>query len=205
MKGFGSDKRKDEYIASRILAKRCVADFSASSHADWQIERSRNGAPVLSSSNGKSGDLRISISHSEDYCAVAVSTQAVGVDVQFNQSTERWCRLRKTVFSHEELARIDGLPADSQAIAYGEIWALKEARAKFTEKGLQIRSDRNTSFVLADDDNNKTPITVGDYQALTVNLDSHTLAVYSDVLPELANYEEMRSLPHKRWRVVTDA
>jgi phosphopantetheinyl transferase len=194
MQQFASTKRRDEYAASRVLAKQCAAEFTDSRPEDWYIERSQTGAPKLCRHGQAEQNLHISISHSKFYCAATVANHAIGLDLQFIETLERWRAIETRVFSSSELTAIKSLPNDLQSRAYSEIWALKEAHGKFNGQGLQIRSIRNCSFICAED------VTQG-FQALTINLGSHMLAIFTGNLAELTKQQAVLCKDIKAWRI----
>ena len=89
-------------------------------------------------------DLRLSLSHSGELIAVALSRRAVGVDIE-------WSRPRKLlqrpgeVFSSSEAARLQALPESQRQDAFYTLWTLKEAACKAA--GLSLwECLRSTSF-----------------------------------------------------------
>jgi 4'-phosphopantetheinyl transferase len=194
--GFGSIKRRNEYTASRVLAKQCLAEFTLSEPAAWHIGRSETGAAKAWRGGHGDQNISVSISHSEFYCAVAIANRPIGLDLQFIEPLERWRAIENKVFSDIELAAIKNYPTNFQSKAYCEIWALKEAHGKYHEHGLQIRGSRNISFIALED-------AAQNLQALSMNLGSYILAIYADKLSALKGQQGALSSGLKAWQVQT--
>jgi phosphopantetheinyl transferase len=184
-------------MASRVLAKQCAAEFSSSKAEDWRVERSETGVPSLCYDGQIAQKLHVSISHAKGYCAVAVANGPNGVDLQFKEPLQRWRGIESKVFSLIELAAIKRQPDNLQSAAYSEIWALKEAHGKFHEHGLKIQGTRNISFICTADHEAKSLV------ALSIQLESHVLAIYADNLFEFSKLQLASSHNKmlKAWRV----
>jgi phosphopantetheinyl transferase len=109
---FNNEKRKKEYLASRLLLK----DIAPNT----KITYNEYSAPELE--NGK----HISISHSKDLVAIIFSKQKVGLDIE--QISEKPLRLSSKFISdntHQNLTK-------EKATL---IWCVKEAIFKWDQKG----------------------------------------------------------------------
>lgn len=85
------------------------------------------------------GNYHFNISHSDTLVAVALSTQAVGIDIQRIKSPKP--SLIERVCSEEEQVWLSGLPEDKIAQGFTALWTGKEAIQK--ESGEGIGSGRN--------------------------------------------------------------
>ncbi|MCR5417802.1 MAG: 4'-phosphopantetheinyl transferase superfamily protein [Lachnospiraceae bacterium] len=98
------------------------------------------GRPYLTGEDGGTKDLpRISISHSGDYVAVAISDREVGVDIQKRRSVRE--SLTDRVMSPEEKREYDRLcseDAGSEAAReyFLSVWTAKEAVSKMDGRGI---------------------------------------------------------------------
>ena len=109
---FNNEKRKKEYLASRLLLKDIAQKI--------KITYSEYGAPTLE--NGK----HISISHSKNLVAIIFSKQKVGLDIE--TISEKPLRLSSKFISkdvHQNLT-------EEKATL---IWCVKEAIFKWHQKG----------------------------------------------------------------------
>ena len=106
-----SDKRRLEIVASRYLFKYLCGD------AYETIVHDENGRPYI-----KSGSRKISISHTGNYVAVAVSTFDVGIDIE--TITGRAYRLKSRFLSDTEIGNIDNNNFEVDAVVR---WSAKES------------------------------------------------------------------------------
>ena len=91
----------------------------------------------------KDSPLFLSISHSADYIAVAVSRVEVGVDVQRHRKCHEGSISRR-FFHFEEAVFISRNPT-----AFFDVWAAKESYVKYTGEGI-VSGFRNFSVVGAE-------------------------------------------------------
>jgi len=118
-----SEKRKKEFLASRILIKKLVADNS-------EIIYNNLGKPFI-----KNSKKHISISHSANFVAVIVSDKRVGIDIE--QSTRNIDRVATRFLHSRELEFIESMK--NKQLAKILYWAAKEAIFKCSEfQGIQF-------------------------------------------------------------------
>ena len=123
MTSFKSQTRQKEWLCTRLLLKFIEGDNAT-------IEYSSNGAPILLHS-----DKHISISHSGDFVAIALSTQQVGLDVQV--INDKPLRLKSRFLSHREMTL---LKSDEDVEGAVKLWCAKEAVYKLQgNKGVSFR------------------------------------------------------------------
>ena len=109
---FKTEKRKKEFLASRLL----LQEFSPNT----SISYNQFGAPELS--NGKN----ISISHCKEIVAIIISDQQVGMDIE--QISEKALKLATKFISDKNLENLNKEKATL-------IWCIKEAVFKWHQKG----------------------------------------------------------------------
>ena len=113
-----SEKRKAEYLATRIL-------FQELLNIKPEISYHKSGKPEL-----KNIHKKISISHSSDFVVVLISDKIVGIDIE--NTSRNISKIANRFLSNPELEYIQKLE-DSQlaAILY---WSAKEAIFKCTDE-----------------------------------------------------------------------
>ena len=109
---FKTEKRKKEFLASRLLLKEIMPNT--------KIAYNEFGAPELSN-----GDY-ISISHSKNLVAVIICTKKVGLDIE--QISGKALRLSSKFVSEKNLKNLSKEKATL-------IWCCKEAVFKWHQKG----------------------------------------------------------------------
>ena len=136
--------------------------------ADHEVVYDTNGKPLL-----KNGDY-ISITHSFDYAAVAVSKENIGIDLEYKR--DKVMRLQAKFCNKEEL---EALPLDQtlQIDYLTEIWSVKEALYKMCDS-------RSLSFardITVEVSSKEARIEQGDFIAYfryrTYNLDDYVFVV----------------------------
>ncbi len=112
-------------------------------------------------------DIHISISHSKDYACVAISDDAVGVDVQHCRAGNP--NVAKRYFEQNEYRKI--INCDDWRVAFYQYWVLKESYLKATGYG----------FIYG---MNSFSIDIDDFEATYQKLGYHF-----KILPIAANYQ----------------
>lgn len=108
---FHSDKRKKEFICSRLLLKEY--------NPNLQISYSENGSPILSN------EKFISISHSVNLIIIAISKNNIGVDIQEISDKS------KKLFSKFGNAHHTNLSKEKCTL----VWGIKESVFKYHKIG----------------------------------------------------------------------
>ncbi|MBQ3933566.1 MAG: 4'-phosphopantetheinyl transferase superfamily protein [Elusimicrobiaceae bacterium] len=128
-KHFAVEKRAKEWLAGRYAVKQLASEFFNLPLKKLQVKNAKNGAPVLQAVGGN--QLTISITHSGDYAAAAISLTGdlIGVDVEkIEQRSKDWS---EQYFAKEEL-----IANDNSYLT--ELWAKKEAVLKLLGLGLTV-------------------------------------------------------------------
>ena len=107
-----SEKRKKEYLASRLLINEIIPNTA--------ITYNEFGAPELENDN------HISISHSRGLVSIIISEQQVGIDIE--EVSEKTLRLALKFVSAKNLTHLTKEKATL-------IWCIKEAAFKWHQKG----------------------------------------------------------------------
>lgn len=115
--GFVAERRKREFLASRILLHKLVNE-------DAEILYNESGKPAL-----KNSSQHISISHSSDVACVFISEKQIGIDVE--QTSRKIDRIATRFLHPKEQDFIAGLQNQQEAKVL--FWAAKEAIFKCTE------------------------------------------------------------------------
>lgn len=134
---------------ARFLVAHALARIVAAEHAATgpQLIRYRGGAGASPGTKPRfedaAADLELSISHSGERAAVALSRiVAVGVDVERigSQAAER--PLVESVLEPTEQDELGALPESTRAWAFSRYWTRKEAILKATGDGLSVSPRR---------------------------------------------------------------
>ncbi len=134
---FEDDKKRT--VAGEMLIRRAVAELFDMSENELLISESENAKPYI-----ENADVQFNISHSKDLVVCAVSSRAVGIDVEKIRPVN--LSISKRVCSEKELDYIFGrAPFESDfsltndeeiLIRFFELWTKKEAYAKCIGTGI---------------------------------------------------------------------
>jgi phosphopantetheinyl transferase len=125
---FKIDKRRNDWALGRYALKKLLKEQTGLDFKRWTVDTAESGAP-FALSDGKTTNLRVSISHSNGYGAACFSlTNKVGIDIELiEERSKAWAEM---CFTKTELAR----GADAEYLT--ELWAKKEAVSKILNIGL---------------------------------------------------------------------
>ena len=120
-------KRKLEWSASRFLMQQ-VLDIDI----EAKLRKDTYGKPFLLQE-----DVHISISHSHDYSAIAISPKVIGIDIQLE--LDKISRIAHKFISDEEHSFIE---ENKKIIYYHSIWGAKESMYKaYGRKHVEFKCD----------------------------------------------------------------
>ncbi len=138
---FRIDKRKKEYLGSRLAVKNLIADCCPVSpnarFSEVEVVKEDSGVPHVDV-NGERLAGHLSLSHSQGWFFCAYSPQEIpfGVDIEFIEA--RPADFIADYFTEEEIQRIHAEPPATQALIATLNWSAKEAVLKALSKGLSL-------------------------------------------------------------------
>lgn len=114
---------------------------------------------------------KFSISHSGDYCVLAVSGNEVGVDIE--KISPAHLNVAKRVFTEEEIAYVNG---DSEK--FFALWTMKESISKAVGKGMLIHF--NGFSVLPVLDGSSVSVENGNFYGKNLTFKGYSLSACTD-------------------------
>lgn len=140
-RGFTHTRRRRSWLAGRALILEALSRHSGTTDAAGL--RTDDSGGVLY----KDGELKLSLSHSQELVGVALSTARVGLDLEWPRPRPALAAVARQ-FSPAEAGRLDALPSASRHEHIYSLWTLKEAACKAA--GVSIWEGlRNARFDLA--------------------------------------------------------
>ena len=124
------EKDSNQFIICRTLLKFVLAQHTGLNIAQINIEIGTNKKPYLSSNQ----TICFNVSHAKDCAIIAVSTHAVGIDLEELNTNFNFSEILTSVFSNFEIEFI--LNADDKTYAFYKFWTRKEAIVKATGQGI---------------------------------------------------------------------
>lgn len=122
-----SSRRRDQFLAGRLLLRQCAAEVFACRPADIQLAAS---APVRARHRDGNPLCFVSISHSGNSVTVALGAQRVGVDCERLERRRNWRDICAQYFAPGEAQWLLQLPADTSQREFLRSWTVKEALSK---------------------------------------------------------------------------
>lgn len=154
-------KRRDQFLAGRLLARRMLCRVYGGEPQDWVIRAEPGFPPVVEDFR----EARLSISHSRDWVACALSDQEVGIDVEAVKPERDTLSIAQMVCHPEEIAELETLTSALQAERFTQFWSLKEAWLKQRGAGLDLHRMRSLCAL---------PSSPVDVQAITLRYEDAT-------------------------------
>ena len=171
------EKDSNRFVICRVLLKFILARYTGLDISKVFIEKDENKKPYLSIDKS----CNFNVSHAEDFGIIAVSNNAVGVDVEYLNKNFDYSDILSHVFSSQEIETI--INADNKDYTFYKFWTRKEAIVKATGKGI---SDSFSQIPVKDGYHSIASHLLDDFQNINVqSFDLHkdyvaTIA-YSDV------------------------
>ena len=152
LKGFGSDRRRQTFLAGRWLLRELLADALGGSALAQRVDVDAEGR-----SHAATG--HVNLSHSGDWCVAAWSSEAlVGVDLEVLRPRTGLMAIAERVASEQECAQLAAMVGPPQLEAFYRLWTLKEAWLKSHGQGLDFALMRRLAFEPAEADINAASV-----------------------------------------------
>lgn len=148
LQSLGTAARRDSFLAGRWLARRAVQRWLGTDEPP-ALEVADSGACRVAGMAGVAG-VHVSISHSAGVVACAVCGVPVGIDVEGLARPRDHLALAEAVHGTAQRERLAALPGDARALAFLQLWTLKEAWLKARGQGLDFALMRSLAFEAAD-------------------------------------------------------
>jgi 4'-phosphopantetheinyl transferase len=127
---FAFDFDRNRFIQSHGFLRRVLAPYTRRGAAELAFTKGNHGKPRLMPVSSDA-DLHFSLSHSQDYCVVAVRLQhPLGVDVEELRDLPNAVEIAHQQFAPEESRHLAGLTGIAQRDAFLSLWTQKEAIVK---------------------------------------------------------------------------
>ncbi len=136
-------RRRAEWVAGRLLAKRLVGELLAVSADDVEILPRADGSPYVAVGGSPVAGAHVSISHTARHVAAALAPEPVGVDLCETASADAVRRVADHALSPLELS----LTGTDRPDALAGAWALKEAAVKADRSGIFGAAPRRVAIL----------------------------------------------------------
>jgi 4'-phosphopantetheinyl transferase len=126
------------YISRHAALRLVIARYLGAAPASLLFADEAHGRPVLAHS---ASGLHFNLSHSGDFALLAVSTSAVGVDIEQTRTIPDLLQVARHHFAPLEVENLSRLARDQQLFGFYTIWTRKEAFVKAIGHGLSYPLD----------------------------------------------------------------
>jgi len=134
---YTNDELRQRFITTRGTLKQLLAQQLNCSPQQLALSRNRYGKPYLT------GDpVFFNVSHTNAYAAIALSSHAVGIDIETIRSLDA-IALSKRFFHPDEARHIANYNTAKQATEFIRLWTRKEAVLKAHGTGIAHHLDCN--------------------------------------------------------------
>jgi 4'-phosphopantetheinyl transferase len=141
LQSLGTAARRDTFLAGRWLARRAVQRWLGRDVLP-ALDVAPSGACRVAGGDA----VFVSISHSAGSVACAVAAVPVGVDIESLRRPRDALGVAQAVHSAAQREALLALPDEARAVAFLELWTLKEAWLKARGQGLDFALMRALSF-----------------------------------------------------------
>lgn len=136
--GISLPRARREFVKSRAVLRLLLSRYTGVPPAALRLSYGPSGKPML---RGRPG-VHFNVSHSAGMVLVAVSSDAVGVDLERVAEDVDLIGMAEEVFSGQEKELLTATPRQHQPEAFFSIWARKEAYLKATGQGFSSELQR---------------------------------------------------------------
>lgn len=145
MRRFKTEALQRDFALARGLLKKHLGEHLGVLPAQLEFAYGEHGKPYLIDHA-----IEFNLSHTKNQVLIGMSTEAIGVDIEFERERVDGLALAKRFFAETEYAWLKALPVDQQQRAFYQLWVCKEAVVKALGAGLVVELK---SFTIEIEDN----------------------------------------------------
>lgn len=143
-RGISHPRSRSEYLRSRVALRLVLASYLECQASTISFSYNEYGKPELT--ENKIPNLHFNLSHSGDYCVLAVTAEhEIGVDIERCNAGRDYAALAQRFFS---VAEHQLLESKADEVLFYRMWVLKEAAVKSMGIRLLAGLDRFECFLL---------------------------------------------------------
>ncbi len=133
--------QRQRLIAGHGLARRVLVEHLGSELSDWRLNAASGEPPGVADHP----DLYLSLTHSGEWYACALSDQPIGVDIEVLKTQRDVPAMAEIICNKAEIHQLSDLNEAKQASHFARLWTLKEAALK--QQGLGLDFNRMRQLV----------------------------------------------------------
>ena len=187
-----SSNRKQQFLAGHFLIRKMASRVFTNLLHDLTYYRDAQNLRRLKCNMTAQPELYVSISHSGDWIAAAVSHAPIGIDIETFSKQRDFIAIANHVFSAAEISCLESCCNEELKETFYLYWTLKESAAKQYGVGLNFEISRSQSPVLV------FGLEQADLQ--TWQCQHYVIAVASKVSTQIETHGLNQSAKHQAWK-----
>ena len=187
-----SSNRKQQFLAGHFLIRKMASRVFTNLPHDLTYYRDAQNLRRLKCNMTAQPELYVSISHSGDWIAAAVSHAPIGIDIETFSKQRDFIAIANHVFSAAEISCLESCCNEELKETFYLYWTLKESAAKQYGVGLNFEISRSQSPVLV------SGLEQADLQ--TWQCQHYVIAVASKVSTQIETHGLNQSAKHQAWK-----
>lgn len=148
-RAISSKLRKQQFLAGHYLVRKMASRIFNNAIESWDYYQDADSLRCLKYTQESLPGLFISISHSGEWIAAAISHVPIGIDIETFGKQRDFIAIASHVFSESETSLLKSLAPDQLNRQFYLYWTLKESVAKQHGAGLKFEVSRANSFIPA--------------------------------------------------------
>jgi 4'-phosphopantetheinyl transferase len=194
-RSFTNAGRRQQFVAGRYWARRALAAHAGGDWREYILSAPAEGAPLVLSAAPHAAmpnaALHFSLSHSRDWLACALSSQAIGIDIEDTRVSRDFDGLGALIYGEHEIAMLASKPTSARRTTFYRLWTLKEAWLKYSNSHYSMRQ---AQFA---------PCAARQAQAAVLTSSRWTLALVGfSPASTMVRAPELQSTPVEWWRII---
>ena len=129
--GLKQAQRQKQYLLSRAMIRVAFSRHYNLPLSHWLLEENQNAPPTVVNTPDK--PCFLSLSHSADCILLAISEQAVGLDVEQISTDRPHQKIAERVFTPKQCKTLRRLPQDEAILYFYHLWTSKESLVKLAK------------------------------------------------------------------------
>jgi 4'-phosphopantetheinyl transferase len=136
---FRYERDRRLFLATRVLVRTVLSNYSEVSPGDWRFARNEHGKPLISAPTVTPA-IHFNLANTPGLvvCALSVAHEAVGIDAERIDREVQAIELADRYFSLSEVSRLRASPTPEQLDLFFAYWTLKESYMKARGFGLTL-------------------------------------------------------------------
>jgi 4'-phosphopantetheinyl transferase len=137
--GIRKALRRRQFLGGHWLVRKLACEGFGGSPTEWQWSCTAGGQPGL---RREGRAISVSVSHSGEWIACAISSEPVGIDVEVSVRERDWASLADYAFPRDGSVELSGHTHPERKMQFLHWWCVHEAKGKRDGHGIQLRNLR---------------------------------------------------------------